>query len=184
MSDKALLRIDANQAWTPKQTVAALRSLENAGVELELIEQPVKADDIQGMKYVTERVHTPVMADESIFGPKVALELIRMHAVDIINIKLMKSGGLSNAVKIADIAEMHGIKCMMGCMLESSIGIAAAAHLAVAKSSVITKIDLDACFLAQYNPVSSSLRFNNADISIADLPGLGIDKIDGLKMLA
>ena len=183
VSNKAILRIDANQAWTPRQTVTALRTWENAGVELELIEQPVKADDIKGLQYITERVQTPVMADESIFGPKAALELIRTRAVDIINIKLMKSGGISNAIKIADIAEIHDVKCMIGCMLESSISLAAAAHVAVAKSSVITKVDLDASYLAQYNPVSSSLRFNNADISIADIPGLGIDKIDRLALL-
>src|SRR3546814_15404144 len=91
---------------------------------LELIEQPVKANDLAGMRYVTERVHTPVMADESVFGPMEVIELIRLRAADIINIKLMKTGGISNAVRIADICGMHGIECMIGCMLESSIGVA------------------------------------------------------------
>lgn len=96
------------------------------------------------MKYITERVRTPVMADESTFGPREVIELIQMQAADIINIKLMKTGGLSNAIKIADIASVYGVECMIGCMLESSIAVTAAAHLAVAKPNVITKLTLTA----------------------------------------
>ena len=103
----------------------------------------MKAQDLEGMKYVTERVHTPIMADESVFGPTEVIELIRMRAADIINIKLMKTGGISNAIRIADIAAMYQIECMIGCMLETSISVAAAVHVAVAKASVITKVDLD-----------------------------------------
>jgi len=183
VNERALIRLDANQGWTPKQTVSVLSALEESGVQLELVEQPVKGDDIEGMKYVTERVHTPVMADESSFGPKEAIELIRTRAADIINIKLMKTGGISNAIKIADIAGIYDVDCMIGCMLESSIGVAAAAHIAVAKASVITKIDLDTPSLGQYDPVSSGVQFSNAEITITDLPGLGISKIDNLTML-
>jgi len=183
VNERALIRLDANQGWTPKQTVSVLRALEESGVRLELVEQPVRGDDIEGMKYVTERIHTPVMADESSFGPKEAIELIRTRAADIINIKLMKTGGISNAIKIADIAGIYGVECMIGCMLESSIGVAAAAHVAVAKASIITKIDLDTPSLGQYDPVSSGVQFSNAEITITDLPGLGISKIDNLTML-
>ncbi|MDQ3270170.1 MAG: dipeptide epimerase, partial [Pseudomonadota bacterium] len=118
---RALLRLDANQGWTAKQAVYAIRTLEDAGVRLELVEQPVRAQDLEGLRYVTERVHTPIMADESVFGPIQVIELIRMRAADIINIKLMKTGGISNAIRIADIAAMHGVECMIGCMLESGI---------------------------------------------------------------
>ena len=183
VNERALIRLDANQGWTPKQTVSVLRALEDSGVQLELLEQPVRGDDIEGMKYVTERIHTPVMADESSFGPKEAIELIRTRAADIINIKLMKTGGISNAVKIADIAGIYGINCMIGCMLESSIGVAAAAHIAVAKSSIITKVDLDTPTLGQYDPVTSGVIFDNSEIKITDLPGLGISKIDNLTLL-
>ncbi|MDH3902112.1 MAG: dipeptide epimerase [Xanthomonadales bacterium] len=183
VNERALIRLDANQGWTPKQTVSVLQTLEDSGVQLELVEQPVRGDDIEGMKYVTERIHTPVMADESSFGPKEAIELIRTRAADIINIKLMKTGGISNAVKIADIAGIYGVNCMIGCMLESSIGVAAAAHIAVAKASVITKVDLDTPALGKYDPVTSGVQFNNSEIKITDLPGLGISKIDNLTML-
>lgn len=184
VDDRALIRLDANQGWTPKQTVYVLRALEDAGVRLELVEQPVKGEDIEGMKYVTERVSTPIMADESSFGPREANELIRTRAADIINIKLMKTGGISNAIKIADIAGTYGVECMIGCMLESSIGVAAAAHIAAAKSSVITKVDLDTPSLGEFDPVHSGVKFNNAEISITDAPGLGITQIDNLEMLS
>ncbi len=178
---RALLRLDANQGWTAKQAVYALQTLEDAGVRLELVEQPVKAQDLNGMKYVTERVHTPIMADESVFGPTEVVELIRMRAADIINIKLMKTGGISNAIRIADIAAMYQVECMIGCMLESSISVAAAVHVAVAKANAITKIDLDGPSLGAFNPVDGGVVFNESEITVTDAPGLGIREIRGLE---
>src|SRR4249919_868833 len=184
VADRALLRLDANQGWSAKQAVHAIRAMEDAGIILELVEQPVKAADLEGLRYVTERVTTPIMADESVFGPAQVIELIRMRAADIINIKLMKTGGLSNAIKIADIASLHGVDCMIGCMLESSISVAAAVHLAVAKADAITKVDLDGPSLSQFNPVEGGVNFNESEISIPDAPGLGIRSIRGLEPLA
>jgi o-succinylbenzoate synthase len=181
--NRALLRLDANQGWTAKEAVYAIQTLEDAGVRLELVEQPVRAQDMEGMRYVTERVHTPIMADESVFGPMEVIELIRMRAADIINIKLMKTGGISNAVRIADIAGMHGIQCMIGCMLETSISVAAAVHLAVAKANAITKVDLDGPSLCAFNPVDGGVNFNESEISVTDAPGLGIREIRGLEAL-
>ena len=178
---RALLRLDANQGWTAKQAVYALQTLEDAGVRLELVEQPVKAQDLNGMKYVTERVHTPIMADESVFGPTEVVELIRMRAADIINIKLMKTGGISNAIRIADIAAMYGVECMIGCMLETGISVAAAVHVAVAKSDAITKIDLDGPSLCTFNPIDGGVIFNDSEISVTGAAGLGIREIRGLE---
>lgn len=180
---RALLRLDANQGWTAKQAVYALQTLEDAGVRLELVEQPVKAHDLDGMKYITERVHTPVMADESVFGPMEVIELIRMRAADIVNIKLMKTGGLSNAIRIADIAAIYGVDCMIGCMLEGSISVAAAVHLAVAKSHAITKIDLDGPSLCAFDPVEGGVIFNDSEISVTDAAGLGIREIRGMELI-
>ena len=184
VEDRALLRLDVNQGWTAKQAVYALQSLEDAGVRLELVEQPVKAQDLEGLKFVTERVHTPIMADESVFGPTQVIELIRMRAADIINIKLMKTGGISNAIYIADIASLYQVECMIGCMLETSISVAAAVHVAVAKSNVVTKIDLDGPSLCAFNPVDGGVIFNESEISITDAPGLGIREIRGLEPIA
>jgi L-Ala-D/L-Glu epimerase len=178
---RALLRLDANQGWTAKQAVYAMHTLEDAGVLLELLEQPVKAQDIDGLKYVTDRVHTPVMADESVFGPMEVVELIKLRAADIINIKLMKTGGISNAIRIADIAALYGVECMIGCMLETSISVAAAVHVAVAKANVITKVDLDGPSLSKFNPVDGGVIFNESEISVTDAPGLGIREIRGLE---
>src|SRR5690606_31190678 len=82
---RALLRLDVNQGWTAKQAVYALQTLEDAAVDLAVVEQPVKGQDLEGKRYVTERVHAAIMADESVFGPTQVVELIRMRAADIIN---------------------------------------------------------------------------------------------------
>ena len=181
---RATLRLDANQAWTPKQAVAAMRALEAAGIVPELLEQPVKAADIEGLKYVTERVHAPVMADESVFGPAQALDLLQRRAADIINIKLMKSGGLSGAIRIADLAALHGVECMIGCMIESAIPVAAAVHLAAARPDIITRVDLDGPALGRFNPVQGGVVFDDPRIMASDAPGLGITGVHGLEPLA
>lgn len=183
VAGRALLRLDANQGWTPKQAVHALHQLEDAGVLLELVEQPVPAHDIDGMAYVTERVRTLVMADESVFSPADAITIIQRRAADIINIKLMKTGGLSKAIRIADLAALHGVECMVGCMLEGSIGVAAAVHFAVAKAEVVTRIDLDGPALGRFNPVECNVRFDDAAISISAAPGLGVTAVQGLEPL-
>lgn len=183
VGDRARLRLDANQGWIAAQAVDALHKLEDAGIHLEFVEQPVKAQDLDGLKYITERVQTPIMADESAFGPAQVIELIRMRAADLVNIKLMKAGGISNALRIADIAEMFGIDCMIGCMLESSISVAAAAHVAAAKANVITKVDLDSPSFCTFNPVDGGVIFNESTISMSDAPGLGIRAIRGLEPL-
>lgn len=181
---RALLRLDANQGWSPKQAVMAIRSLEDAGVLLELVEQPVRATNLEGMRYISERVKTPIMADESIFGPLEVMEVIQRHAAEIINIKLMKTGGISNALKIVDLAGIYDIECMVGCMLETSIGVSAAAHVAAAKSPVVSKLDLDVPSLCEFDPVIGGATYRDADIILNETPGLGIEKIEGLELLA
>lgn len=114
---EAKLRIDANQAWSPKQAVRLLNKMQDLDLDIEFVEQPVKAHDFDGLKYVTDHSDVPVMADESVFSPKDALRLMHMGAVDYLNIKLMKCGGLYNALKIASAAETYGVECMLGCML-------------------------------------------------------------------
>jgi len=181
---RALLRLDANQGWSPKQAVLAIRGLEDAGVLLELVEQPVKANNLEGMHYISERVKTPIMADESIFGPHEVMDIIQRRAADIINIKLMKTGGISNALKIADLAGLYDVECMVGCMLETSIGVSAAAHMAAAKAPVVSKLDLDVPSLCNFDPVVGGATYKDADIILNETPGLGIEHIEGLQLLA
>ncbi|MFT2089372.1 dipeptide epimerase [Paraglaciecola sp. 2405UD69-4] len=181
VSKRAIIRLDVNQGWTAKQTVYAIQKLEKLGVELELIEQPVKSNDIDGLRYISERITTPIMADESACSPQQVLTLVRSGAADIINIKLMKCAGLSQAIKIADLAELHGIPCMVGCMLEGSISVAAAAHLASAKASSISLIDLDGPVLGQYDPVVGGVDFTLSNVQLGNGAGLGIESINDLQ---
>ena len=171
------IRIDANQAWTPKQAVKILNSMQDQGLDIELVEQPVKAHDFEGLKYVTERSYVPVLADESVFSPEDAMTIMKMGAADLINIKLMKCGGLYNALKIASAAEVFGVECMIGCMLEAKIAVNAAVHLACAKN-IITKVDLDGPVLCGEDPIIGGAVFNEKIITVSDEPGLGIKGIE------
>ena len=176
------LRIDANQAWSPKQAVKLLNQMQERGLDIELVEQPVPAHDFEGLKFVTERSYVPVMADESVFSPEDALKIMQMGAADLVNIKLMKCGGLYNALKIASAAELYGVECMIGCMLEAKISVNAAVHLACAKN-IITKVDLDGPVLCSEDPIIGGCVFNEKDITVSDEPGLGIKGIEGLRYL-
>ena len=173
----AQLRIDANQGWKPKEAVKVLREMEDAGLNIEFVEQPVIAHDIDGLKFVTDNVSIPVLADESIFSPMDALNVLERRAADLINIKLMKTGGIYNALKICSLAEIHGIECMIGCMLEAKVSVTAAVHLACAKS-IITKIDLDGPVLCSEDPINGGAVFNESKITLTDKPGLGIESIN------
>ena len=182
IGDKACIRIDANTAWTPKQAVKLLNQMQEKGLDIEFVEQPVKAHDFEGLKYVTERSYVPVMADESVFSPEDAVKIMQMGAADLVNIKLMKCGGLYNALKIASAAEVYGVECMVGCMLEAKVSVNAAVHLACAKQ-VITKIDLDGPVLCSEDPVQGGAVFNEKEITVSSEPGLGIQGIEGIRYL-
>ena len=168
-----VIRIDANQAWQPKEAVRILNQMQEKGLDIELVEQPVKAHDFEGLKYVTQRSYVPVLADEAVFSPEDAMTIMKMGAADLINIKLMKCGGLYNALKIASAAEVFGVQCMIGCMLEAKSSVNAAVHLSCAKN-IITKVDLDGPVLCSEDPILGGAVFNEKDITVSDAPGLGI----------
>ena len=176
------IRLDANQGWNAKEAVRTIRRFEADGLDIELIEQPVKAHDFDGLKYVTAHVETDIMADESAFGPYEVFRLLSMRACDLVNIKLMKAGGLHNAVKIAHFAETMGIQCMMGCMLESKVGITAAASLAAGKR-IVTRADLDAAVLLAEDPVVGGVSFDKNQLILSDAPGLGITEVLGWQQI-
>lgn len=106
---------------------------------------------------------------------------MQMGAADLVNIKLMKCGGLYNALKIASAAEVYGVECMIGCMLEAKISVNAAVHLACAKQ-IITKIDLDGPVLCSEDPIIGGAVFNEQLITVSDEPGLGIKGIEEGKI--
>lgn len=126
---RARLRIDANQAFTPDDAIAFVGQLTRMGASIELLEQPVAKEDWAGLKWVKERVDVPVFADEAARDVAGVMRLIQDDAVDGINVKLMKSG-LAGALQIIALCRAAGKGLMLGCMLESSLGIAAAAQIA------------------------------------------------------
>ncbi|RJS82350.1 dipeptide epimerase [Candidatus Bathyarchaeota archaeon] len=173
------LRIDANQGWTPKQAVEVLNKMEKFNIEF--AEQPVPAEDLKGLIEVKRNSPIPVMADESVHSPEDALRLIQAEAVDLINIKLMKSGGILKGRKIAAIAEAAGIPCMIGCMGESDIGIAAGTHLAAAVKN-IQYADLDSNLLQKDKLVKKGgIKVKNSMRIFPKQNGLGI-KVDDKRL--
>lgn len=139
---RARIKVDANQGWTVAEAVRFAERCSSMGLDLELLEQPVRADDLRGLASVTERTSVPVAADESCFSPTDAIVIARRQAADVLNIKLGKSG-LLGAQAITAIAQAANLEVMVGCMLESSLSIHAAAHV-VAGSDAFTYVDLDA----------------------------------------
>ena len=173
---KTGLRIDANQGWTPEEAVRTIGMMEDAGLDIELVEQPVSCHDFRGMQYVTAHTRTPILADESVFSPEDAERLIAEHGADLINIKLMKTGGIYPAVKICDMAEKAGVGCMMGCMLESAVSVSAGAHLAGARG-IIRYCDLDGPSLCAENPYTGGPVFDGPRILLPETPGIGIEHV-------
>jgi L-Ala-D/L-Glu epimerase len=172
------LKLDANQAWSAKGAIRAIHTIEREGWGVELVEQPVKAWDIEGLERVTKSVEMPIMADESVFSPEDAAAVLRRGAADLINIKLMKAGGIHGALAICKAAEAFGVPCMVGSMIESHLGVTAAAHFAAAMKNVTT-CDLDAPILMASNPVRGGVVYEGMKISLSEAPGLGIEGVEG-----
>jgi L-alanine-DL-glutamate epimerase-like enolase superfamily enzyme len=168
------IRLDANQGWTAREAVTVVGALEDADLDIELVEQPVAAADVDGLAWVTARVATPVMADESVFGVRDLVELIRRRAADLVNVKLAKCGGIGAARTLLDLAEAHGLGTVVGSMLETHVGVAAAASVAAAYGTTVTA-DLDAAWWAAQPPVTGAMSYDGATVVLPQRPGLGID---------
>lgn len=170
------IRLDANQGWTPREALRVIRVLEDAGTDVELVEQPVRADDLDGLAWVTSRVNTPVMADESVYGVRDLVHVIRSRAADMVNIKLAKCGGISPARTLLEMAHAHQMGTIMGSMMESHIGVGAAASLAAAYGTSLTA-DLDAAWWAAESPFIGGLSYDGAVVVLPETPGLGIEAL-------
>lgn len=161
------LRVDANAAWTPKGAVQLIERL--VDYDIEFVEQPLPPHEVEGLRFVRERSPLPIIADESCL---VASDIPRLEgAVDGINIKLSKCGGLREAQKMVATARAHGMRVMMGCMIETSLGISAAAHL----SPLLDYADLDGSALLADDPYRGA-SIDGGKISIPTGPGLGVEK--------
>lgn len=159
------LRVDANAAWPPEHAVYMAGWLADVGVEM--LEQPVAAEDVDGLRFVRERSPIPVVADEACL---VATDIPRLSgACDGVNIKLAKCGTLREAVRMIHVARAHGLRVMAGCMIETSIGISAAAQLA----PLLDDADLDGAALLSHDPFSG-VSIACGSITFPDAPGLGV----------
>jgi L-Ala-D/L-Glu epimerase len=168
------IRLDANQGWTAREAVRVISALEDAQLDVELVEQPLPAADLDGMAWVTARVGTPVMADESVYGVRDLVEVIRRRSADLVNVKLAKCGGLDVARTLLEVARAHGVGTVVGSMMETPIGVGAAASL-VAAHPTTTVPDLDAAWWAASPPVVGGLTYDAAEVVLPDAPGLGVE---------
>jgi L-alanine-DL-glutamate epimerase-like enolase superfamily enzyme len=161
-----VIRVDANTAWTVKQALAALPMLEEYGVEL--IEQPVAPDDLEGLRTITASSTIPVVADESCKSSSDIARLVGV--VDVINIKLAKCGSLREAIRMIHTARSHRMQVMLGCMIESTLGIAAAIQLA----PLVDYIDLDGAALLASDPFTGPGIDASGRITFNQAAGLGV----------
>lgn len=162
------IRIDANTGWTAKQAIALLPMLEELAIEF--IEQPFKSDDIESFRLLREHSSIPIVADESC---RVAVDIPRLvGAVDGINIKLEKCGSLREAVRMVHVARAHHLKVMMGCMLCSTLGIAAAMQIA----PLVDWTDLDGAVLLAKDPFDGPALLSDGTLALGTEPGLGVTR--------
>lgn len=176
VGDSIPIRVDVNQGWkTPQQAIQIIRKLEPYGVSW--VEQPILQNSISFFKRLKEVTQTPLMADESLINEQHLRSLALDSSVDFINIKLMKSGGIYPAYQLATQAELFGIECQIGSMVESSIASAAGFHVALSRDNIIsteisgpTKFHID----------TGNLTYRLPEVILSDQPGLGIDVDDAV----
>lgn len=159
------IRVDANEGWTPEGALERLGWLKKAGVEF--VEQPLPAARLEETRALRRRSPLPFYADESVHRSGDIPSLV--GAFDGINIKLMKCGGLAEALRMIAVARAHGLKVMLGCMIESSLGVTAASHL----SPLADEADLDGNLLLEHDPfVGVTVR--EGRLVLPEGPGLGV----------
>jgi L-alanine-DL-glutamate epimerase-like enolase superfamily enzyme len=159
------IRVDANEAWTPEQAVTNLNAL--ARFEIEFCEQPIPAGSPAKLRWIRERSPIPIVTDED---SKDARDLPALYGcVDGINVKLVKCGGIRGALNMIHTARALGFKIMLGCMIETQILTAAAAHL----SPLVDWADLDGPFLTADDPFTG-VTYADGKIVLPDGPGLGV----------
>lgn len=169
------LRVDPNQGWSRAQALESLDTLED--LDVELLEQPLPDDDLAGHAMLRDHTTVPVMLDESVAGVGDVERVAEAGAADMVNLKLMKTGGPRALLAVADAAEAAGMTCMVGCMIETRIGIAQAAHLFHAHDA-IEVADLDGALFLAEDPVHGGPRIEDGAVQVPDRPGSAIREVD------
>jgi len=168
------LRLDPNQALSLESCLEMMTKIKTENIEC--IEQPFDAHDISAMKQLKDKNIIPVLADESLFSIEDAKMLLEQEAMDFLNIKLMKSGGIFQALKIASLAKRYGKSCMIGSMLEGPISLLAAVHFGLSQENVVMA-DLDSPLYLKSHPLLEPFHLKKDRINLSNKPGLGIDDI-------
>jgi chloromuconate cycloisomerase len=175
IGDDIKLRVDANQGYDYNTAIETLPKMEK--YNLELIEQPLPREDIEGMAKLCDQLETPIMADESMFGIKDAIELIKRKATDIINIKIMKPCGLRGSRAVADIARAAGVPCLVGSMPEMGVGSAAGLHFAIATPNIYYACEMIGPEMLVDDTIHPAPFFAHCENGYLELPtgaGLGV----------
>jgi L-Ala-D/L-Glu epimerase len=171
-----VLRLDANQGWSPPEAVTVMRALEDAALGVELVEQPVRGEDVEGLAWVRARVGLPVMADEAVFTMTDLNRVARLGAADHVNVKLAKCGSLRTALALLRRAEELGLGTMVGSMMESAIGVGAIASVVAAHPTTLVD-DLDAAWWAAASPLVGGPTYAGDRIVLSARPGLGVEDL-------
>ncbi len=174
LSDQHRLRLDPNQSLSYEGCIRMIASIRTDNIEC--IEQPFPADDLVSMKRLKENSPLSLLADESIFDSHDAQRLLDDKAVDMLNIKLMKCGGLYEALKISKLAARYDKQCMIGSMLEGPISLLAAVHFGLSQQN-ISMADLDSPLYLQEHPLLQPFHLHHDMIKVDENIGLGIDAI-------
>jgi len=167
------VRLDANQGWSREDAVAVIRALAEADLGVEIVEQPVAGDDVEGLAWVRERVDLPIMADETVYGATDLERVIRLEAADAVNVKLAKCGGPLTGLRLLARAREAGLGTMVGSMMESHVGVATAASMVAAVGTSAVS-DLDAAWWATHSPCAGGPTYGPGVIQLPDALGLGM----------
>ena len=170
---RVTIRLDANQGWTPDEAVTVIRALERADLGVELVEQPVRGEDVEGLAAVRARVGLPIMADEALYSLVDIDRLIRLEAADLVNVKLAKCGSLDVALEQLRRATEAGLGTMVGSMMETVIGVGAVAAVAAAHPTSVVD-DLDAAWWVATSPVVGGAAYDGDRLVLSSSVGSGV----------
>ena len=168
------LRLDANEGYSVEEALRIVKTLEKNAVAIEMLEQPTKANYLYSLKDVARQCSVPIMADETALTLRDSFKLVRLEIADMINIKLMKIGGITNAIKANALAELADVPVMVGCMNESMAAMSAGVHFACAFRNV-EYADLDSALDFTNDVAKGGARYEDGYVIPSERPGLGIE---------
>jgi L-alanine-DL-glutamate epimerase-like enolase superfamily enzyme len=168
------LRLDANEGYSVEDALRIVTALEKNGVDIEILEQPTKANYLYSLKDVTRQCSVPIMADETALTLRDSVKLVKLEIADMINIKLMKIGGITNAIKANALAELANVPVMVGCMNESMVAMSAGVHFACAFRNV-EYADLDSALDFTNDVAKGGARYAEGYVIPSEKPGLGVE---------